>query len=262
MVKLKFLNLLPVLKTPYVLSSILMRKILLLLSLLYCAGAQSAVLWQDFRVSYLTGDHYRLGDNNRDIYTFEHAASTSWGDSFFFLDHIRPDQGDLSNYAEWAPRWSFSKLDLMNVKWGLVSDMTLATTVEMSNQATHLLYGLGFNLDIPLFRYVQINLYRRNNEHRSDNWQTTITWGLPFELAGQEFLYDGFIDWASASTDQHANLNMTSQFKWLLSKPLNIKDKIYLGFEYVLWLNKFGIKDQSSLRTNEYNMNLLLKWHF
>ena len=239
-----------------------MQKNLLFLSLICSASAQPAVLWQDFRVSYLTGDNYRLGNNKRDIYTLEHATATSWGDSFFFLDHIRPAQGDLSNYAEWAPRWSFSKLGLADVKWGLVSDMTFATTAEMSSQATHLLYGLGFNLDIPLFRYVQVNLYRRNNEHRPDNWQTTITWGFPFELAGQAFLYDGFIDWASATGDHHANLNMTSQFKWLLSKPLTIEDKIYLGFEYVLWLNKFGVKNQSNLRSNEYNLNLLLKWHF
>ncbi len=239
-----------------------MQKTLLLLSLLCSAPLHAAVLWQDIRLSYLSGDNYRLGDNKRDVYTFEHATATSWGDSFFFLDHIRPAQGKLINYAEWAPRWSFSKLALADVQWGLISDMTFATTVEMSNQATHLLYGVGFNLDIPLFKYVQLNLYRRNNEKRSDNWQTTITWGLPFDLAGQEFLYDGFIDWASASENHSANLNMTSQFKWLLSKPLNIKDKIYLGFEYALWLNKFGVKDHPNLRSNEYNLNLLLKWHF
>ncbi|WP_337878783.1 outer membrane protein OmpK [Rheinheimera sp.] len=239
-----------------------MKKTLLLAVLLCCSYAQAAVIWQDYRVSYLSGDHYRLGDNNRDIYTFEHAAATSWGDSFFFLDHIRPDQGDLSNYAEWAPRWSFSKLGLADTKWGLISDVGVATTVEMSNSATHLLYGLGLNLDVPLFRYLQVNLYRRHNDGRSDNWQTTITWGLPFALGEQEFLYDGFIDWASGKDHYRANLNMTSQFKWLLSKPLNIKDKIYLGFEYVLWLNKFGVRDQPAVRSDEYNLNLLLKWHF
>ena len=240
-----------------------MKQNLLLLCLLLCsAPLHSEVLWQDFRVSYLTGNHYRLGDNNRDIYTFEHAATTTWGDSFFFLDHIRPNSGDVANYAEWAPRWSFSKLGLAEAKWGLISDVTFATTVEMSSQTTHLLYGVGFNLDMAQFRYFQVNLYRRNNEKRSDNWQTTITWGLPFALGDQEFLYDGFLDWASATEDHNANLNMTSQLKWLLSKALNTEDKIYLGFEYVLWLNKFGVKDQPNLRSDEYNLNLLLKWHF
>lgn len=239
-----------------------MKQNLLLLCLLCSAPLHSEVLWQDFRVSYLTGNHYRLGDNKRDIYTFEHAAATSWGDSFFFLDHIRPNSGDVANYAEWAPRWSFSKLGLAEAKWGLISDVTFATTVEMSSQTTHLLYGVGFNLDIVQFRYFQVNLYRRNNEKRSDNWQTTITWGLPFALGDQEFLYDGFLDWASATEDHNANLNMTSQLKWLLSKALNSEDKIYLGFEYVLWLNKFGVKDQPNLRSDEYNLNLLLKWHF
>lgn len=239
-----------------------MKKTLLLIALLCCGSAQSAVIWQDYRVSYLTGNNYRLGDNQRDIYTFEHAAATSWGDSFLFLDHIRPKDGALSNYAEWSPRWSLSKLGLAEVKWGPISDMTLASTVEMSSQATHLLYGVGFNLDVPLFKFLQVNLYRRNNEGRSDNWQTTVSWGLPFTVGSQEFLYDGFVDWASGTDDHHANLNMTSQLKWLLSKPLNISDKIYLGFEYVLWLNKFGVKDQPNLASNEYNLNVLLKWHF
>ncbi len=59
------------------------------LTLLCCASAQSAVIWQDFRVSAQTGDHFRVGDKERDIYTVEHAAAT-WGDSFFFLDMTFP----------------------------------------------------------------------------------------------------------------------------------------------------------------------------
>jgi len=252
----------PVLEYPLFCHEFFMQRTLLLLSLLCCTPVQSAVLWQDFRLSYLTGNNYRLGEPKRDIYTFEHAAATSWGDSFFFLDHIRPAQGDLINYAEWAPRWSVNKLGIADVQSGLLSDMSFASTVEMSSLATHLLYGVGFNLDIALFNYLQVNLYRRNNDGRADNWQTTLTFALPFSLGNQDFLYDGFIDWASRTDDSYATMNFNSQFKWLLSKPLNIKDKIYIGFEYVFWLNKFGLKDTAAIRSNEYNLNLLLKWHF
>ena len=90
-----------------------MKKIIVLMlsafsSLPLCAE----VLWQDFRLTYLNGNHYRLGDPQRQVLTIEHAAATSWGDSFFFLDHIRPNSGDVANYAEWAPRWSFSNMGL------------------------------------------------------------------------------------------------------------------------------------------------------
>ncbi len=62
----------------------------LLLTLLCCSCSGFAeVLWQDFRLTYLNGKHYRLGDPQRQVLTIEHAATTSWGDSFFFLDHMK-----------------------------------------------------------------------------------------------------------------------------------------------------------------------------
>ena len=68
--------------------------------------AYAEVLWQDFRLTYLNGSHYRLGDPERQVLTIEHAAATSWGDSFFFLDHMKSNNGQHSNYAELQPRFS------------------------------------------------------------------------------------------------------------------------------------------------------------
>lgn len=230
--------------------------------LLFAIPSFAEVLWQDFRVSYLKGNNYRLGDAQRSIYTFEHAAATSWGDSFLFLDHIRPEQGANSNYAEWAPRLSIGKLSDKKLEFGIIKDVTLASTLEMSEQSTHKLYGVGLDFNISGFRYMQLNGYRRNNDGKQDNWQTTLTWGLPFTLGNQQFLYDGFLDWSSTSSDQRASLNMTSQLKWLLSPLLGLKSNLYLGAEYVYWRNKFGLQHSSTRPTNESNFNLLVKWHY
>lgn len=220
------------------------------------------VLWQDFRLTYLNGSHYRLGDPDRQVLTIEHAAATSWGDSFFFLDHMKYANGQHSNYAELQPRFSLGKNGWQLEPGGLIKDVLLASHIEMSSQRTNLLYGIGLDLAVPGMKFTQLNFYRRNNEQIADNWQATLAWGAPFQLAGQPFLYDGFIDWASGSVDQHANFNWTSQFKWLASSLWQGKSQVWFGVEYVWWRHKFGVIDSPQLRSHENNVNLLLKWHF
>ena len=230
--------------------------------LLFGGAASADILWQDLSVTYLKGSNYRVGDADRQVYTLEHVAGTSWGDSFMFLDHLRSDNGDRENYGEWAPRFSLGKLSGNNMAFGVVKDVLVATQIEMSNLQTNYLYGVGVDLALPLFKHSQLNVYRRQNENVDDSWQATFVWGMPFQLFGQEFLYDGFIDWASASSDQSAHMNFTSQLKWALHPMLGIKSPLYLGVEYAYWLNKFGIKDSLAFPTDESNVNLLVKWHF
>lgn len=222
----------------------------------------AAVQWQDFRLTYLNGNDYRLGDPQRQVLTIEHAAATSWGDSFFFLDHMKSSNGQHSNYAELQPRFSLGKNGWLAPPGGLIKDVLLASHLEMSSQRTNLLYGVGLDLAMPGLKFTQLNFYRRNNEQVADNWQATLVWGAPFQFGGQSFLYDGFIDWASGTMDQHANLNWTSQFKWLASNLWQGQSQVWLGVEYVWWRHKFGVMDNPLLRSHENNLNLLLKWHF
>lgn len=226
-----------------------------------CMGAcnVAAADWQDFRLTYLQGNNYRIGDPQRQVITVEHAMASHWGDSFFFLDHMKFHDGTHTNYAELQPRFSIGK----RYGWTdtFVKDVLIATQVEMSSQRTNLLYGVGLDLQLPGFKFTQLNLYRRDNEKVADNWQATLVWGLPFSVSGQQFLYDGFIDWASGSPDQHANVNFTSQFKWRMSQLWQGKDAVWLGIEYVWWRDKFGIADSPLLPSHESNVNLLVKWH-
>jgi nucleoside-specific outer membrane channel protein Tsx len=230
--------------------------------LLACPAATADLLWQDLSVSYLKGDNYRVGDAKQQVYTLEHVAGTSWGDSFMFLDHSRSNNGARGNYGEWAPRFSLSKLSGNTMAFGVIKDVLVASQIEMSTLQTNYLYGVGLDFALPLFKHSQLNLYRRQNENVDDSWQATFVWGMPFQLFGQEFLYDGFIDWASASADQAAHMNFTSQLKWALHPMLGIKSRLYLGVEYAYWLNKYGIPDSPAFRTDESNVNLLVKWHF
>ena len=157
----------------------------LILTLL-CAGCslplQAEVLWQDVSVTYLNGSNYRVDGPDKQVLTFEHAAGTSWGDSFFFFDHLRADNGKRSNYAEWSPRLSLGKLSNAELKYGIVKDLLFTSTVEMSSLQTNFLYGVATDLTVPGFNYFKLNFYRRNNDGVADNWQLTTTWAIPFSL--------------------------------------------------------------------------------
>ena len=129
---------------------------------------QAEVLWQDFSVSYLNGSNYRVDGPDKQILTFEHVAGTSWGDSFFFLDHLRGDNGSRDNYAEWSPRLSFSKLSGQPLQYGVIKDVLFTSTVEMSALRTDFLYGVATDLALPGFSYLNLNFYRRNNDGLAD----------------------------------------------------------------------------------------------
>ncbi|MDV6328402.1 nucleoside-binding protein [Idiomarina sp. Sol25] len=238
-------------------------KLLALGALFLTIPVQAKILWQDVSVTYLYGENYRVGDNRREVLTFEHAAGASWGDSFFFLDHLRSRDGSRENYAEWSPRLSGCKLGIYCPEDdGLIKDVLFANTVEMSQQATHFLHGLGVDLNLQGFTYLKLNTYRRNNDGVEDNWQLTATWAYPFTIAEQSFLYDGFLDWFSSTEDQRASLNWTSQLKWNAGQAMGLDNRLYLGIEYVYWRNKFGIADTLGFPTHESNVNLLVKFHF
>ncbi|MEO3877710.1 DUF5020 family protein [Rheinheimera fenheensis] len=234
----------------------------MLVPALTCLPLEAEILWQDVSVSYLKGSNYRVDGPGKQIITFEHVANTHWGDSFFFFDHLRADSGKRNNYAEWSPRISLSKIRDKPLQLGVIKDVLLTGTVEMSSLRTDFLYGVATDFAVPGFTYLKLNFYRRNNDGVADNWQLTTTWAVPFALGEQQFLFDGFLDWSSATVDQSASMNMTSQLKWALHPLFQLKNKLYVGVEYVYWRNKYGIADSPQFRTHESNVNLLVKAHF
>lgn len=233
-----------------------------LMAAIMCIATMSAVdakpLWQDFSLTGLHGDDYKVGSEKRDVITLEYAAGLTWGDAFFFIDHSRYSQTDeKDNYFELAPRLSLSYLTGQKLSYGAVKDVYLASTWESGHDFDNYVYGIGFGLDIPYFKYADINLYRANNETTKDDWMTTIDYGVPLTVGTQDFLLDGFADWSSSASDHAAELNWTSQWKWNVGKLINPDTRLYLGIEYSYWINKFGIKN-----VDEKNVSALVKYHF
>lgn len=226
--------------------------LILLLLIITTMPVSAKTIWSDFSLSYLKGNNYEVGDNARDVATFEYASGTTWGDNFLFFDRLESSNGDISTYGEFSPRVKITDFDN-----SIVESLYLASTVEMG-PTTNYLIGLGSDIKIPGFKFFKVNVYLKNNGEGDSNFQTTIVWALPL---GPLF-YDGFVDYATGVNntpfgDTKAQMNMTSQLKYDLAPMFNLSSKLYVGVEYVFWLNKFGIDG-----VDEQNANFLIKYHF
>lgn len=224
---------------------------------LMSTSASAEMFWSDFSLSYLNGKDLEFTPTgDMDVFTIEHASGHSWGDTFLFIDRTMPEGGNNSFYGEFSPRLSLGKLSGNELSFGPVKDVLLASTWEMGDGFDNFLYGVGFSLDIPGFSYFDINLYKVSNDTTDDDEQLTLTWAYPFSVGQQDFLIDGFLDWASSSSTNRSEMNFTPQIKWNVGKNFGMKTPLYAGIEYAHWNNKYGST------TDERAVSLLLKWHF
>ena len=216
--------------------------------------ANAETFFTDNSLTALYGESYEAGDSDKTVVTFEHVSAHSWGDIFAFGDRLMDANNDgTETYIEVSPRFKVSAFDS-----GIVKNLYVATTWEMSERDDNLLLGLGTDLNIPGFKYLSINAYQRLNDDGDNNYQTTSTWGVPFAIAGQNFLFDGFWDWATGTTEgKAASSNFTYQLKWDASQALGTPNKIYVGIEHAIWDNKYQVED-----LNENVVSALVKVHF
>lgn len=230
-------------------------------------AASAATFFYDNSVSVLYGQDYEVGDSDRAVVTFEHFSAHSWGDIFVFADRLM-DQGKdneqnlgdgTETYIEVAPRFKVSDFDA-----GFVKNVYVATTWEMSEAEDNLLVGLGTDFNVPGFQNLSLNAYQRLNDNYENNYQTTLVWGVPFAIAGQNFMFDGFWDWATATDEDNkaATSNFTYQLKWDAAQALGTDNKVYVGIEHATWDNKFAIEHSSGFDTKENVVSALVKVHF
>lgn len=228
------------------------------------AGTASAeTFFYDNSVSVLYGQSYEVIESDQAVVTFEHFSANSWGDIFIFGDRLMStgdDNGDQTEtYIEVAPRFKVSNFD-----GGIVKNLYVATTWEMSENEDNLLIGLGTDFNVPGFQNLSLNAYQRLNDNYENNYQTTLVWGVPFAVAGQNFMFDGFWDWATATDedDKGASSNFTYQLKWDAAQLIGTDKKVYVGIEHATWDNKFAIEHSSGFDTKENVVSALVKVHF
>lgn len=228
------------------------------------AGTASAeTFFYDNSVSVLYGQSYEVIESDQAVVTFEHFSANSWGDIFVFGDRLMStgdeNQDQTETYIEVSPRFKVSGFD-----GGIVKNLYVATTWEMSEDADNLLVGLGTDFNVPGFQNLSLNAYQRLNDNYENNYQTTLVWGVPFSVAGQNFMFDGFWDWATATDEDNAaaTSNFTYQLKWDAAQLIGTDKKVYVGIEHATWDNKFQIEHSSGFDTKENVVSALVKVHF
>lgn len=204
--------------------------------------------WNAFNVQFLYGSNYELGPEQVDILTLEWANGWIYGDNFAFVDITNFVQGDNTVYAEWAPRLSLSKITGNDLSAGPIQDVLLSGTIELGEDVSNVLIGGAIDLDMPGFKFFQINGYLRENPDLSGStWQTTVAWSTDFEIGRAHWNFSGFIDWAGSEgksgTLAYSKRNFHTQPQLLLDLGhfLGKPGKFYVGVEWLYWDNRFGI---------------------
>jgi nucleoside-specific outer membrane channel protein Tsx len=240
--------------------------------LMFSAFSQAETFWSDNSISYLknTSDFQLLKNDNINVLTFEHTSGHNWGDTFFFVDRITASKDSETGehketYGEVSPRLSLSYLTNNKLQFGPIKDIFIATTYEHSSVTdsgtgfgfNNYLLGIGTAWEVTGFTFLNTNLYYASNDDVDDDIQLTASWGYPISIGEQQFMFDGFFDWASSADDHSADFHFNPQLRWDLGANFGNKKFVEIGVEYSYWHNKFGINNLK----NENVISAMVKIH-
>jgi nucleoside-specific outer membrane channel protein Tsx len=234
--------------------------VLIMLLLIVSTSFAGSASWSSTNIEYLRGSSYELGDETRSIFTLEHVNGWKYGDNFFFVDVTNPDSnGDqtaTSFYSEFSPRFSLSALTGKDFKSGIINDYLITTTLEMGEGFHTYLYGLAVDLNVSTFKVFQINWYIRNEIAATDTGnQLTLVWNLPFKVASNSMVFEGFFDYAYGVDPSENNIITAPRLLIDVGDYFGVPGELQAGIEYQIWRNKFGIDG-----VDEDVAQAMLKW--
>ena len=206
--------------------------------------AENFFLWNTSNIQLLRGHDYELGERQRSITTFEHAHGHKYGDTYAWIDFIKPDGEDHTYYGEFSPRLSLSKITGKNFSHGIIKDVLISTTFEKAkDQGPQYLYGGAIDLTLPGFKFFKTNAYLHDStELDGQTWQVTIAWNRPFKIGGTKFLAEGFADFQGNEGDRSPNQLIVPRFLLDIGDLAGYESgKLMAGIEYQYWHNKFGL---------------------
>lgn len=194
----------------------------------------------------LLGNGYKLGDQKRTIFTFEHASSWARGENFFFFDVTEPNEEGTGVYGEYSPSFALTK------------DLSLAATFEMGSGVRNKLYGLMWKPKVPHMTYFKVfPLLRDNPSQRGVTYQVTLAWHSFFSIFQQTFVFTGFADFAGHEGSLKSNQLIVPQLLWNANIESEAPSPLYFGVEYQYWKNKYGVEG-----VTESVPQLMMKWYF
>jgi nucleoside-specific outer membrane channel protein Tsx len=224
--------------------------------------------FSDTSASILTGWGYELPGNHLSAFTLENANSWIGGDFYGFVDIRKQHDHPLNTnswYGELSPRFSLVKIAGLKLNNGFVKDLLIATTWERGEDGNEsYLLGAGISVNIPGFRFFKANLYARKDKSRDagfDDMQLTFAWRYPFALGKHHFITNGISDFVFGWGPRERNLHVVPQLLFDAGEKYGQPGSYYLGLEFDMWLNQFGVPNSPYLDTNQLGISMILKVH-
>lgn len=216
-----------------------------------------------------TEAHYQGGSALRDhavsptgfqhILTLQHASGWSRGENFFFVDMTCCSGAGIANrdiYGEW-----YSYLSLATFSDGLLRGVGPIGGINWGAQAKVLKFtpGVRLALGLPGFAFANLDYTfmvdrsagldgdgapKDGNSHVVD-----FNWALPFSVGSAAFSLEGHGEWQSPRDVEGGDrapywVLLQPQLRWDLGKSLSGSEgRVFVGTEFHVWLNKFGIAD-------------------
>ncbi len=190
--------------------------------------------------------------------TWQHASGWRYGDNYFFIDFIDADKTGSDIFAEFYSNLSIEKMTGQEITAGAITDfgIVLGLTVGREAKLVKYLPGLRLAWDVPGngFLNTDFMLYIDDNRGvaaggapREDNsYKIDVNWAYPFEIGGHGFSIEGhfwYTDGSQNELGQEVSWSVLAQpeFRYDLGKDLfGRPDRLYIGFEWALWINKLG----------------------
>lgn len=214
--------------------------------------------WSSTHLQLLYGNNYKLGLKQREALWFNHVSGHSFGDNYFWFKVTSPTEDTTSVIGEYHPRFSLNKIFNKDFSIGPIKEIFQANALEFGNGSRAYLFGIGFNLNVPGFKYLKTNFYWRDKqkvEGRSFQWSTF--WMSHLNIKSWLFVFTGFFDLQTTEGTRRANFQIAPQFLVDLGNFWASPNKYQLGLKPIYWKNKFGQKG-----VNEFVPQAIFKWYF
>ncbi len=233
---------------------------------LWCAVVAAIVLpspvpaaeWSSTDVQLLHGNGFMLGDESREIITLEHVSGWRLGSNFFFFDITQPFADDTGIYGEWYSRFSAQRMRGREPGAGIVKDLSLAVAINAGDGFRAYLAGATVHFNAPGFAFFDLDVMAYDDRSRDGvTYIVTPAWDRPFSLGRVKLRFRGFIDLIGAEGDAEQQLLTQPQLLLDLGSLRGDGGGLWVGVEYQLWRNKYGIDG-----VNESFAQVMLMWQF
>ncbi|QEM82813.1 outer membrane protein OmpK [Halomonas binhaiensis] len=207
---------------------------------------------------------FGIDNRQHSILTFANASGWTYGDSYFFADFSNYDQNAEdeqdygSTHAEWIVRGNIGAMTGTDLSFGPIKAVYVAGELDLDRNAsvrkTAHLAGLSFDVDVPGLDFFKVHTLYRNDESsaaKGSSQQYTLVWSKQFDIAGQPFSFEGFLDYITEEGDLAKQILTQPQLVW------HANDHLGIGIEYQYWQNKFGLED-----TDESLPQAMVRWTF